>query len=34
MVGTLNDAPGWDHLDNDAKTVRPVSGTADIDVNE
>ena len=34
MVGGLNDAPGWDHLDNDAKNVRPVSGTAEIDVNE
>ncbi len=34
MVGTLNDAPGWDHLDNDAKSLRPVSGTAEIDVNE
>jgi hypothetical protein len=34
MVGGLNDAPGWDHLDNEAKNVRPVSGTAEIDVNE
>jgi len=34
MVGGLNDAPGWDHLDNDAKSVRPVTGTAEIDVNE
>ena len=34
MVGTLNDAPGWDHLDNDAKSLRPASGTAEIDVNE
>ena len=34
MVGTLKDAPGWDHLDNDAKSLRPVSGTAEIDVNE
>jgi hypothetical protein len=34
MVGGLNDAPGWDHLDNDAKSVRLVSGTAEIDVNE
>ncbi len=34
MVGTLNDPPGWDHLDNEAKTVRPASGTAEIDVNE
>ena len=34
MVGTLNDPPGWDHMDNDAKTVRPAGGTAEIDVNE
>ena len=34
MVGTLNDPEGWDHLDNDAKNVRPVAGTAEIDVNE
>ncbi len=34
MVGGLNDPEGWDHLDNDAKTVKPVSGTAEIDVNE
>src|SRR5687768_3306097 len=34
MVGGLNDAPGWDHLDNDAKSLRPVGGTAEIDVNE
>src|ERR1044071_9680920 len=34
MVGGLNDAEGWDHLDNDAKTVKPVGGTAEIDVNE
>jgi hypothetical protein len=34
MVGTLNDPPGWDHLDNDAKNVRAVGGTADINVNE
>ena len=34
MVGGLNDPAGWDHIDNDAKTVRPVGGTADIDVNE
>ena len=26
MVGSLNDPPGWDHLDNAAKTVKPVSG--------
>src|SRR5687767_13179258 len=34
MVGGLNDPDGWDHLDNEAKNVRPVAGTADIDVNE
>ena len=34
MVGTLNDAPGWDHMDNNATTVQPVSGTAEIDVDE
>jgi hypothetical protein len=34
MVGTLNDPPGWDHLDNDAKNLRPAAGTVEIDVNE
>jgi len=34
MVGGLTDAPGWDHLDNDAKSLRPAGGTAEIDVNE
>ena len=34
MVGGLNDPEGWDHLDNDAKSVRPVAGTAEIDVDE
>jgi hypothetical protein len=34
MVGGLNDPEGWDHLDNEARNVRPVSGTAEIDVNE
>ena len=34
MIGGLNDPPGWDHLDNDAKSLRPASGTAEIDVNE
>ena len=34
MVGGLNDPPGWDHMDNEAKTVKPVSGTAEIDVDE
>src|SRR4030095_3637804 len=34
MVGGLNDAPGWDHMDNAAATLRPASGTVDIDVDE
>jgi hypothetical protein len=34
MVGGLNDPAGWDHLDNEAKTVKAVSGTAEIDVND
>ena len=34
MVGGLNDPVGWDHLDNEAKNLRPVAGTAEIDVNE
>src|SRR5688572_2155091 len=34
MVGGLNDPEGWDHLDNEAENVKPVSGTAEIDVNE
>ena len=34
MVGGLNDAAGWDHMDNAARTVRPVGGTAEIDVDE
>ena len=34
MVGGLNDPEGWDHFDNDAKTVKPVAGSAEIDVDE
>ena len=34
MVGSLNDPPGWDHMDNAAATVKPVGGTAEIDVND
>src|SRR5688572_2584554 len=34
MVGGLNDPAGWDHMDNEAKTVTPVAGTAEIDVND
>ena len=25
MVGGLNDAPGWDHMDNAAATLRPAA---------
>lgn len=34
MVGGLRDPEGWDHLDNAAVNVRPVGGTAEIDVND
>lgn len=34
QVGTLDDPPGWDHIDNDASHVRPVEGTVEIDVDE
>ena len=34
MVGGLNDPVGWDHMDNEARAVKPVSGTAEIDVND
>src|SRR5687767_8604627 len=34
MVGALNDPPGWDHMDNAAATVKPVAGTAEVDVDE
>ena len=34
MVGGLNDKPGWDHIDNEAKTVHLVPGSVTIDVNE
>ena len=34
MIGGLNDPEGWDHLDNDARMVTPVRGTAEIDVDE
>ena len=34
MVGSVNDAPGWDHMDNAAATVHPVGGAADLTVNE
>ena len=34
QVGTLNDESPWDHMGNDGKTLRPVGGTAEIDVDE
>lgn len=34
QVGALNDESPWDHMGNDASTLRPVEGTAEIDVNE
>jgi hypothetical protein len=34
MVGTLNDQPGWDHMDNAARTLRAAPGSVDIDVDE
>ncbi|MFQ5705355.1 MAG: hypothetical protein ACE5HT_15225 [Gemmatimonadales bacterium] len=34
QVGGLKDAAGWDHIDNDATSVRAVPGTVEIDVNE
>ena len=34
MIGGLNDPDGWDHIDNAAATVTPVSGTVDLNVND
>ncbi len=34
QVGTLTDAPGWNHMGNAAENVRPVAGSVDIDVDE
>lgn len=34
QVGTLNDAPGWNHMGNDASNVRPVEGSVELDVSE
>ena len=34
QVGTLDDPPGWDHMDNEARRVHRVEGTIEIDVNE
>lgn len=33
-TGTLDDVSPWDHMDNAAKKLRPVSGEIHIDVNE
>ena len=32
QVGTLQDAPGWDHMGNDGRNLRAVEGTVEIDV--
>ena len=34
QIGGLKEAPGWDHMDIEAKRVHPVEGTVEIDVNE
>lgn len=34
QAGQLNDPPGWDHIDNEAKKVHPVKGMVEIDVDE
>ncbi len=34
MVGGLSESPGWDHMDNEAKNVHLVPGTATIEVDE
>lgn len=34
MVGGLFDEPGWDHIDNEAKTVHATPGLVTIDVDE
>ena len=34
MVGGLNDASGWNHMDNGATQLRPAAGTVAIDVDE
>ena len=34
MVGGLNDAPGWNHMDNSGASAKPVGGTVEIDVDE
>lgn len=34
QIGRLNDAPGWDHMDNEAANVHRVEGSVEIDVDE
>lgn len=34
QVGRLNDPPGWNHMDNEARTVHAVEGDVEIDVDE
>ncbi len=34
QVGGLDDAPGWDHIGNDGKSARLVTGSVEIDVDE
>ena len=34
QVGTLSDAPPWDHMGDDASNLRPVDGTIEVDVDE
>ena len=34
QVGRLDAPPGWDHMGNDASTVRGVEGSVEIDVDE
>src|SRR5215207_10177790 len=34
MVGTVNDPPGWDHMDNAAATLRPAAGAVEVNVDE
>ena len=34
QVGTLGDASPWDHMGDDASSVRPVGGTIEFDVDE
>jgi hypothetical protein len=34
QVGTLNDVSPWDHMGDDASSVRPVTGSIELDVDE